>query len=186
MDLKKYRTLIIVIIIVMGIGIMLNNSNWLLKMIYPIHYEEIINKYATEYNLDPYFVAAIIRVESKFNEKAQSSKNARGLMQIASITGKWASEELNIDNYTEEMLFVPDTNIRIGCWYLNKLRKEFAGNVQLILAAYNGGSGNVSKWLKDTRYSQDGKTLKDIPFPETKLYVEKVVKNYKIYKIIYR
>lgn len=171
---------------VMGLGIVLNNSNWLLKILYPIHYREIIDKYASEYDLDPYFVAAIIKVESKFNEKAQSSKNARGLMQITPITGKWASEELNIPHYSEEALFVPDTNIRIGCWYLNQLRKEFADNVQLILAAYNGGSGNVRKWLQDRRYSEDGKILKEIPFPETKLYVEKVVKNYKIYKIIYR
>lgn len=184
-DLKKYKRLVVVIVVVMTIGIILNNTNLLLKIIYPMKYSQIIDKYATEYDLDPYFIAAIIRTESKFDEKAKSHKNARGLMQIASITGKWASEELGIENYNEEILFTPDVNIKIGCWYLNKLKKEFDCNLQLILAAYNGGSGNVKKWLKDPKYSEDGVSLKDIPFVETKEYIEKVIKTYKVYKIIY-
>nr|WP_132242047.1 lytic transglycosylase domain-containing protein [Marinisporobacter balticus] len=171
---------------VMTIGIVLNNTNWLLKILYPIHYEEIIDKYAIEYNLDPHLIAGIIRTESKFNEKARSSKDARGLMQIAPITGKWASEKLGMENYDEAILFTPDVNIKIGCWYLNKLKEEFGGDLQLMLAAYNGGSGNVNKWLQDTKYSEDGKTLTDIPFAETKAYVKKVIKSYKVYRIVYR
>ena len=119
------------------------------------------------------------------SEKAISPKNARGLMQIAPITGKWASEELQLINYSESSLFIPNVNIHIGCWYISKLRKEFNGNLRLMLAAYNGGSGNVKKWLQDPRYSVDGKTLKDIPFKETKEYVEKVSKYYRIYRAIY-
>lgn len=172
--------------IVTMIGIGMNNRDWFLKILYPMQYEEIINRYSLEYTLNPYLVSAIVRTESKFNEKAMSSKNARGLMQISPITGKWASEELNIDSYDEEMLFIPDTNIRIGCWYLDKLRSEFKGDLKLILAAYNGGSGNVNKWLNDPKYSEDGKVLKHIPFPETQNYVEKVMKSYEIYRIIYR
>nr|WP_168198400.1 lytic transglycosylase domain-containing protein [Crassaminicella thermophila] len=184
--MKKYKKLLVISVIVMMIGIALNNINWLLKIMYPIYYREIINTYANEYCLDPHLVAAIIRTESKFNAKAKSSKNARGLMQISPITGKWASEELSIDNYDEKSLFIPEINIKIGCWYLDKLRDEFDGNLLLMLAAYNGGSGNVSKWLQDPRYSLDGKTLKDIPFAETKKYVQKVMKSYKVYRIIYR
>ncbi|QZY57461.1 lytic transglycosylase domain-containing protein [Crassaminicella profunda] len=173
-------------IIVMSIGVALTNTNWLLKILYPMHYGDIIEKYAKEYKLDPYLIAAIIRTESKFDEKAKSNKNARGLMQISEVTGKWASEELSIDNYNEEILFIPDTNIKIGCWYIDKLREEFDDHLQLMIAAYNGGSGNVNKWLKDPKYSDDGEFLKDIPFPETKAYVKKVIKSYKVYKIIYR
>ncbi|MFZ5965961.1 MAG: lytic transglycosylase domain-containing protein [Bacillota bacterium] len=185
-DLRKYRKLILLMIIVIMTGVFLNSTNWFLKLLYPIHYRDLIIKYTTEYELDPFLIAAIIRTESKFNKKAQSIKEARGLMQIAPITGAWASKELGIDNYQEEMLFEPETNIRIGCWYINQLFHEFNGDIKLVLAAYNGGSGNVRKWLGDKKYSADGKTLSDIPFQETKLYVEKVSKSYKIYRALYR
>lgn len=184
-DLRKFRRLVIVVIIVAFFGILLNNMDWVLKVIYPIHYREIINQYAEEYNIDPYLVAAIIRTESKFYEKAKSSKDARGLMQVSPITGNWAAKELMIENYDQEMLYIPDTNVKIGCWYLHKLNGEFDGNLQLILAAYNGGSGNVNKWLNNPKYSDDGNYLKEIPFNETKEYVKKVIRTHKIYKTIY-
>ncbi|KXG77093.1 lytic transglycosylase domain-containing protein [Thermotalea metallivorans] len=186
LNLRKYRRLIIVMLVVMVLGVAANSTHWLLRILYPIHYRQLIEKYSAEYNLDPYLVAAIIRTESRFNEKARSRKDAKGLMQIAPITGAWAAKDLSLENYSEEMLYVPEINIRIGCWYIDKLRTEFNGRLQLMLAAYNGGSGNVNKWLKDPKYSADGVTLKEIPFGETKLYVEKVLKSYKIYSIIYR
>ncbi len=164
----------------------LNNLHRFLKIIYPIYYHEIIDQYAIEYHLDPYLVAAIIKTESKFSEKAESNKQARGLMQIVPVTGKWAAQELKITDYNETMLFIPDINIRIGCWYLDKLRTEFGGNLSLMITAYNGGSGNVHKWLKNRNYSEDGRTLQKIPFDETRMYVKRVLKNYKIYKTIYR
>lgn len=172
-------------IIVLSILFLLLSAKFALKIVYPIHYRSLIEKYSKEYNLDPLLVASIIRAESKFDEKAVSSKGAKGLMQISSMTGKWASEELGIKNYTEELLFNPNINIKIGCWYLSILNKEFNNNLFLVLAAYNGGSGNVNKWLKDIRYSDDGVTLKDIPFLETKAYVKKVHKNLKMYKYLY-
>ncbi len=82
------------------------------------------------------------------------------------------------------MLFEPNINIQIGCWYLNKLTNQF-GTTQTALAAYNAGSGNVSKWLQDSHYSDDGKTLIDIPYGETKRYVKKVMFVQKIYQWLY-
>lgn len=152
---------------------------------YPLSYQLAIKKYADEFNIDPYLIAAIINVESKYDKNAISSKEARGLMQIAPITANWASEELGIEDFQVEDLFIPEINIRIGAWYLSVLQDEFDDNLQLILAAYNAGSGNVIKWLEDEEYSEDGKTLKDIPFAETKEYVKKVEKNLRIYNILY-
>jgi soluble lytic murein transglycosylase len=156
------------------------------KIIYPIDYENYIKKYSQNYNIDSHLVAAIINVESKYDTFAMSKKDARGLMQISPNTGKWASEKIDIQDFTLESLYDPEINIRIGCWYLSVLADEFNGNLQLILAAYNGGSGNVNKWLKDDRYSKDGKSLDYIPFKETSDYVEKVLKNYEMYKKIYK
>lgn len=156
------------------------------KIVYPIDYTEYINKYSSEYKVDPYLVAAIINVESKYDVKAKSQKEARGLMQISSTTGQWASKELGFENFTLDCLYDPETNIRIGCWYINVLNEEFNGNLKLVLAAYNGGSGNVNKWLKDSQYSQDGENLNYIPFKETEDYVKNVLKNHSMYKKIHK
>lgn len=152
---------------------------------YPLSYQNFIKKYSDEFNVDPYLVAAIINVESKYDKQAISNKDARGLMQITPVTARWASEVLGIENFDVEMLFIPETNIMIGTWYLSVLCKEFDNNLQLVLAAYNAGSGNVGKWLMDENYSEDGKFLREIPFTETEEYIDKVEKNIRIYKILY-
>lgn len=156
-----------------------------ISIFYPLDYIEYIDKYSKEYNIDPILVASIINVESKYNKDAISPKDARGLMQIGPTTGEWAGEELNIENYNSNMLFIPETNIRIGTWYLAKLRSEFGDNLDLILAAYNAGSGNVQKWRSDPSYSEDGINLDNIPFKETSDYLVKVKFNLKIYNLIY-
>lgn len=153
---------------------------------YPLGYRTIIVKYSQEYDIDPFLIASVINVESRYDKLALSSKDAKGLMQISPQTGRWASEVLNIDNYSEEDLFQPDLNIRIGSWYLNRLFKEFDGNLDLILAAYNAGSGNVNKWIENEEYCQDGISLKKIPFKETEDYLVRVNNSYKIYSKVYK
>ncbi|WP_408631048.1 lytic transglycosylase domain-containing protein [Lutispora thermophila] len=157
----------------------------LIRTLYPMKYEDTISKYAVEYGLDIYLIAAIIKVESNFDTLARSNKGALGLMQIKASTGKWIGEKLGINDFEEEMLYQPEMNIKMGCWYLNYLLKYYDGNIQLALAAYNGGLGNVNKWLKDERCSEDGVSLKYIPFEETSTYIKKISKAYNIYKRIY-
>lgn len=163
----------------------LSSLKWIGRTLYPINYKTQISTYSKKYNIDPFLVAAVIRVESKYNKNALSTKGARGLMQIAPVTGRWAASEIGILNYREELLYDPEINIQIGCWYLSKLKNQFNNNLELVLAAYNGGSGNVSKWLNDSNYSDDGKSLKYIPFKETELYIKKVTKTYDIYMKLY-
>lgn len=168
----------IFLIVIIGLGLLTTN--------YPIGYKTMIVEYSKEYNLDPYLVASIINVESKYDKDALSQKDARGLMQISPSTGKWASEVLGIENYSEDILFDPETNIRIGTWYLSTLFKEFNNNLDSVLAAYNAGSGNVNKWLNDENYSRDKTSLAIIPFQETKDYLVRVKKNYKVYSTVYK
>ena len=160
----------------------------IVKLAYPTKYSEYVFTYSLQYNLDPFLVFAIIKAESGFNPKAVSRKNAKGLMQISDKTGFWAAKELKIEEFTADRLFDPETNIRIGCWYLNKLSKEknFRGNLDLIIAAYNGGSGNVRDWLSNPEYSETGTSLKKIPFAETEVFLRKVKKYYNIYKKLYK
>lgn len=152
---------------------------------YPMGYKEIVIKRSNEYNLDPYLVASIINVESSYDPNAISIKEAKGLMQIGPQTGKWASEVLGIENYKEEMLFDPEVNIKIGTWYLNRLLKEFNQDLDLVLMSYNAGSGNVNKWLNNKEYCSDGVNIDNIPFKETENYIQRINKNYKIYKLMY-
>lgn len=148
-------------------------------------YSQNIYKCAEEYNLDPYLVAAVIKTESNFNPKAVSCKNAYGLMQITANTGQWIAEQMQLKDFEIEKLYEPEYNIHMGCWYLNNLKKEFNNNMDLVLAAYNGGRGNVQKWLNDYNHSKDGKNLHYIPFKETDKYVKKVKVNYKVYRFLY-
>lgn len=179
---RKFLEAFFAIVIVTAV---LLTFKWIGRTLYPINYKEQIATYSKKYDIDPFLVAAVIRVESKYNKNALSPKEARGLMQISPITGKWGAAEIGISGYKDELLYEPDINIEIGCWYLNKLNSQFENNLELVLAAYNGGSGNVTKWLNDSNYSDDGKSLKHIPFKETELYLKKVIKSYDIYKKLY-
>jgi Soluble lytic murein transglycosylase and related regulatory proteins (some contain LysM/invasin domains) len=155
---------------------------------YPKKYDAYISKYSSEYGLDPYLVRAMINVESHYDEDAESHMEAKGLMQITPSTGRWVADKLKIKNYNDEMLYDPEVNIKIGCWYLNYLRGEFRdfnSDIVLLLAAYNGGISNVKRWLKDDSLSKNGDTLNEIPFKETENYVNRVLNDYKIYKWLY-
>ena len=164
MNLKKIIALLLLVLLAF-----LGVQQGMKKYFYPYNYKEYVEKYSNEYNLDPLLVLSVIKAESKFKENSTSSKGAKGLMQIMDSTGQWISSKINI---------------KMGCWYLNNLIEQF-GNVDTALAAYNAGSGNVSQWLQDSEYSKDGETLYNIPFAETKKYVDKIKVNYKMYQYLY-
>lgn len=157
-----------------------------IRYYFPLKYSDYIVKYSKEYGLDAYFVMAVIKTESNFKRNVKSNKNAIGLMQITPDTAKWAAEKMNITDFQEGMLYDPEFNIRMGCWYLNDLKMEFNNNMKLVLAAYNGGRGNVQKWLSDSEHSTDGENLDYIPFKETDKYIKRVEVNYRIYKFLYK
>ncbi len=181
----KFKVIIWLLLITF-VSIIVLNVKPIGRHIYTLKYEEYISKYSQEYDLDPYLVAALIKTESKFNKDVKSKRDAYGLMQITSSTAQWAAGEMKIDYSKPELLYDAEYNIRMGCWYLNDLKKEFNGNMDVVLAAYNGGRGNVEKWLKDSEHSSDGQNLDYIPFKETDKYVKKVNTNHKIYKFLYK
>lgn len=184
-NISRYRILIVIIITILIVLGLITFPRYIWKSMYPLKYMEFVSKYAQDNDLDPYLVMAIIRTESSFNPNAESYKGAKGLMQLTDKTALWGAEEIGLDNFTIEQSFDPETNIQIGCWYLNNLMKEFNQDLILVIAAYNGGSGNVSKWLKDKNLNPSGQKLEKIPFKETEQYVKKVVKSYNIYKRLY-
>lgn len=155
-------------------------------LVYPKLYRQFVEENADKYNLDPLFIYAMIKTESGFDTKAISRSGAKGLMQIMDKTGEWGALMCEIEGYTPEMLFDPSINIQIGCWYINRLINQYEGDIDIALAAYNAGSGNVAKWKSNTAYSLDGKTIHTIPFKETENYIKRVKFRYQVYKLLYR
>ncbi len=182
---KKTKPSIAALTVILAISIVLAGfMTPFLKLIYPLKYEEYIQKYSKTYELDEYLVMGMISAESGFDEGAKSHKDAKGLMQLKEETALWCVEKFDLDIKPEDVN-TPEANIHIGCKYVDYLLEMYDGNMITATAAYNAGPGNVDKWLADTRYSGGKTSLKTIPFPETEEYVKKVQKRAKIYKKLY-
>lgn len=181
---KKYarRRALFVIALILLVAIFNADSIW--RFFYPLPYHDLILKYARAYNQDPYLLSAMMKAESNFNPRAVSEKGARGLMQIMPETGQSVAGQLGYRDFSPDQLFIPEININIGAWYLSDLGDEFNGNVILMLAAYNGGPGNVTEWLEADK-SGGIKEIDQIPFPETRHYIQKVLMYHKIYTRLY-
>mgnify|MGYP000928633368 CR=1 FL=1 len=154
------------------------------KSVYPLRYTEYVDKYAEKYKLDPALVYAVIRSESNFDVDAKSHSGAMGLMQLMPDTFQWLQKKEG-DRYSDQALFRPEVNIQYGCRYLSMMVQRYR-SLRTALCAYNAGSGKVDGWLKDSRYSSDGKNLSQIPYSETRNYANSVLKNYTQYKKLYR
>lgn len=181
---KRYlKVLISLSAFVLVLTVIFAGSLSILKILYPVKYGNFVEIYASENNLSESFVYAVIECESGYDERAVSYADARGLMQLTPETFKWLQSKKG-ESLGEEMLFDAQTNIRYGCYFYGMLF-EIYGDERTALAAYHAGMGNVKKWLKDERYSRDGKTLYDMPFNNTKNYVNKVIKTKNIYSKLY-
>ncbi len=183
---KKKKILIITFVALAFLFVSIFGLYCYFKMLYPMKHAQLISQYAEEYELDPYFVSAVIWKESRFKENAVSSAGAVGLMQVMPETGRWISEKMGLKGYNEILLTDPEYNIRLGCWYLDYLHEKFDGDMTKILAGYNAGPNRVDRWLEDPQYSSDGVALEKIPFLETDHYVKKVQQSYEIYRFLYR
>ncbi len=169
--MKKLFRLIIFLLITAAFAICA------IARLFPLEYKDEILTYSQEYSVSPSLIAAIIKAESNWQADAVSSAGAKGLMQLSDITFNWIAQE-------NEDIFNPDTNIKYGVFYFSKLFGTY-NDINTALAAYNAGSGNVDRWLLDSRYSDDGKTIDSTPYGETNKYIKKIGYYQKIYEWIY-
>ena len=153
------------------------------KLFYQREFAEYVAKYSNEFDVPEALVYAVIRTESNFDPEARSNVGAIGLMQLMPDTLDWLARLLDEEAPTGEITD-PETNIKYGTYYLRHLYDRF-GNWDTAIAAYNAGHGRVALWIKNSEYSDDGITLKKIPFEETKNYVNKVTGNDNTYKKLY-
>ncbi len=152
--------------------------------LYPYPYRSYIETSAAQCRTDPFLVAAVIRQESKFSPDAESDGGAVGLMQLMPQTAAWIAGRLG-EPFTKDYLYDPALNIRYGVWYLAELEQEFRGNDILALAAYNAGRGNVRDWMERYRWTGAFDEIDAIPYPETRLYVRRVLEDREHYKRLY-
>lgn len=145
----------------------------------PLRYDDIIRQQAREKNLDPALIAAVIFVESRFIAGRTSPAGAEGLMQITPETARDIARRSGGTRFTVADLDTPQINISYGSYLLRELLDRYDGDLAAALAAYNAGPGNADKW--------GGSSLKaqDIPFPETRAYVEKVLRAQEDYRARY-
>jgi soluble lytic murein transglycosylase len=139
----------------------------------PLQHEDIIRQQAKAKHLDPALIAAVIFAESKFRPRT-SSAGAEGLMQITPETASFIAHRSGGTGFRTSDLSDAQINIQYGTYYLRYLLERYGGNVALALAAYNAGEGNVDRWLVKASKQAKQFTVDDIPFPETRAYVERV------------
>ena len=155
----------------------------MLTKVYKLEYTEYVKKYANEYNVDEYLIYAIIKAESNFEPNAESHRGAKGLMQLMYSTAEDISKRIDIE-LNEDNILDPDININLGTKYISMLIQKY-NNINLALAAYNAGSGNVDGWIEKGTLKSDGSDIENVPFTETNNYVRKILRDYEIYKNIY-
>ncbi|NMD33840.1 MAG: lytic transglycosylase domain-containing protein [Firmicutes bacterium] len=172
-------------IIILGLTCHLLGSPWLGRQFYPFYYQEEISAAAAEQQIDPFLIAAVIQTESGFREDAVSSEGARGLMQLLPSTAEWIATKTGESDFHPDKLFEPGYNITVGSWYLADLLRQFNGNEVIALAAYNGGRGHVQRWLEEGVWDGSEAGLAQIPFSETRTFVQRALKNYRSYRDLY-
>lgn len=172
---RRRRIGLLLFFVVTLVALALSNQRWIWRPFYPIRYRDELVRESQRNGLDPYLVAAIVRTESGWRPSAVSTRGAIGLMQIMPETGRWAARQLGLDGFTEQWLFDPEINLRIGCWYLAELKREFNGDQVIVLAAYNAGRGNVRQWLNSQRWDGQPENVGDIPFQETRTFIARVL-----------
>lgn len=157
----------------------------LYRRLYPLYYADLLQKHTTKYDIDPLFVAAMIREESRYNADIVSSAGAIGLMQIMPANGPEFASRLKIPRFSTKMLYNPDINIQMGSWYMKSLMNQFDNNHALVAGAYNGGPGRMRRWIKAKQIADLDEFIEDIGIDQTRRHIKKVIDSYIIYQELY-
>jgi soluble lytic murein transglycosylase len=153
--------------------------------LFPRPFWQELTRDAAANQLDPHIVASLIRQESEFNPSAISTANAMGLMQLLPSVGKGLAKQMKIKHFSPDELLVADTNLRLGTRYFRQMVDHFGGQVEYALAAYNAGEDRVDDWRKNGNFADVEEFVESIPFTQTREYVQAIMRNAVIYKLLY-
>jgi soluble lytic murein transglycosylase len=153
------------------------------KVLFPLPYENVLRREADRNGFDPMFAAGLIRQESTFQADAVSHANAIGLMQILPKEGKRLAKERKV-RYTRSSLFDPNINIELGMLYISDLERS-TGAPEYAAAAYNAGEDRLAQWRSERTYEEIPEFVESIPITETREYVQIVLRNAAMYRLLY-
>ena len=157
----------------------------LVELLYPVPFRESFLQHAATRNVDPRFVLAIARQESRFQPDAKSVAAARGMMQFIASTASEIAMQLNVRDFDQDDLYNPDTAILFGSQYLGNLFQQFPNQPQAVAGAYNGGADNLARWIARSRTGEADRYVPEIGFSQTKDYVYRVMANFWTYQRLY-
>jgi soluble lytic murein transglycosylase len=152
-------------------------------------YERYIVEVARNDGVDPFLVRALIWRESRFNPLTHGLADEHGLMQVTPDVGQMWAKANKIENYKDDDLYDPETNIRVGTWYLNRAIKRWSQTddpATFALAEYNAGRSNALKWVDPIAPTSRTAFLDRITFPSTRKYVEVILSKREQYRTIFR
>ena len=148
-----------------------------MRAMYPLKYTVTIREVREENGLEPAFVAGVIYTESRFRPDVESHREDYGLMQLLPESAHFIQRKSGIKGDYRD----PKVNVRLGTWFLGYLEDRYEGDERLMLAAYNSGEGNVDAWVSDEGFD----IAKDIPFEETREYVDNALEARQTYQELY-
>jgi soluble lytic murein transglycosylase len=158
----------------------------LMEIIYPFPYREVIMAEAAEADVDPFFLAGLIRQESAFDADIVSRAGAIGLMQVMPATGDELARAERISGFTTESLETAEINLHLGVNFWTDLERAFVGtHLPLMLSAYNAGPTRARRWRQLPENADPVRFTERIPFDETRGYVKNVSRNAALYRALY-
>ncbi|HWA53503.1 MAG TPA: lytic transglycosylase domain-containing protein [Solirubrobacterales bacterium] len=166
---------VLLVVIVAGVVLEGTINKAIQELTLPLRHEDVIRQQAREKDVDAALIAAVIYSESKFSDST-SSAGARGLMQITPEAANEIERLSGGTTFKLKDLSDPEINIRYGTFLLRELLDRYDGDVVAALAAYNAGPANADKW------GGSGLQVEEIPFPETRAYVEEVLDKQRAYR----
>ncbi len=159
-------------------------SHTVRRLALPLSHEQIIREQAADKHLDPALIAAVIYAETKFDPRT-SSAGAEGLMQILPSTAEFLARRSGGFRFTTSDLGTPAINIAYGSYYLRYLLDHYGGEQMLAVAAYNAGLANVDRWVARAGGRGRRLSVSEIPFAQTRDYVERVTHAQQEYRALY-
>ena len=152
------------------------------EILFPRPYWELIVREAERNQLDPFLVAALIRQESRFESRAESSAGALGLMQLMPATARAVARNRSL---SRGRLTEPELNIQLGTRYLASLLRRFGGSLEKAVAAYNAGGSRIEEWASRGSTDEPAEFVENIPLRQTREFVYIVLRNYRFYRDLY-
>lgn len=126
-------------------------DRWSWECLYPAPYQHRVSELETEYAISKGLLHSLMRQESAFDPDARSPVGAEGLMQLMPTTAEQAAKEAKLEDFRPEDVGAPETNIKLGAFYISKLLRTFDGSIPLAVASYNAGPGAVSRWVETAK-----------------------------------